>query len=219
MPATAQARPRLWPLGLAIAACLFTAVMLLGGHSTSSAATPRAMGPRAADTTFTVTAPPSVVTTVVTSVSTIYVPKTQTQTQTQTQTDTKTVTALPAQATIFTTNTAHVTAHQTQINQINQTQVHQVITTNSVGETITANVTTVKTRQVVNVHDLTSVQTSQVFATATNTVNQTLAPAAVAKPTKSLASRARVAIGAGGVAVTSAAAFGFLMLRRRGRYT
>jgi hypothetical protein len=209
--ATTQARPKLWPLGVVVGVCILVGIIfLLGGGTTKAhSATPVRNSRLALDTTVTVTETPPPSVTTVTSVSvsvstfTFYLPPTTTYTQASATTN---ITNVHNQ-----TNVIHRT--QTQVNHVNSTAVFNVNQTNQVNATVLA------TRQItkgVNVTNSVIVtNTAQETATALQTVEIT----STSKASKPLANRVRLAIGAGGVAVTSAAGFGFLMLRRRGRYT
>ncbi|HEV7193685.1 MAG TPA: hypothetical protein VGN35_10810 [Jatrophihabitantaceae bacterium] len=208
MTATSQARPKLWPLVVAVAACLFFALMfLVGGKTAAHSATPRANAPfaLATDVTNTIFVTQVVTNTVdVTDVHTSYVPFTITQTNTANVT----ATAHKTQ-----TNVQNLTRVRTQVNHVNTTAVFNVNQTNQVNATILA------TKQITKPVNVTNsvIVTNTANETSTQNVVQTVEVAA--SKSKPLADRARLAIGAGGVAVTSAAGFGFLMLRRRGRYT
>ncbi len=210
--ATTQARPRLWPLVVAIGVCVIFSVMFLGGGATRA----RSAVPHAAflADTVTVTAPappPQTVTVTTTTASPVIISTDITSTKVINVTSSHTVTVQTVVA-VSKVNVRNVTNTNqvTQINQLNSTAFLNVNVTNT---------SDVK-RTVVNTQQLTKNVTSTAIVTGTASVTNTsvVQVQAVSKP-KGLADRARLAIGAGGVAVTSAAGFGFLMLRRRGRYT
>lgn len=208
MTATTETRPKLWPLVVAVAACLFIGLMFLaGGKTAAHSATPRGNAPfaLATDVTNTVIVTNTVTNTVI-ETKTSFVP------YTITQTNTANVTATAHKTETNVQNRTN-TRFRTEVNHVNSTAVFNV--TNAVNQTLLATKQITKPVNVTNSVIVTNTQPGQAqVTTAVETVQ--IQSAAKSKP---LADRARLAIGAGGVAVTSAAGFGFLMLRRRGRYT